>query len=79
MGVEFQMPSPGDFPNNETSKWLETFFKQVEAVIQSDDQTALGQSILKFQIIFEPEMAGGCTADSTKRESFFKETSVIQT
>ena len=67
----------GDFTSNETSKWLDQFIKRIQDVIQSDDQIVLRQSILKFHIVFQPEGAG-CATDSTKRESIFKKTSVVQ-
>ena len=42
----------GDDPSTEPSKWLDKFIEQIKAVIQSDDQIVLRQSILKFHIVF---------------------------
>ena len=67
----------GEFPSNETAKWMTEFIGKIEGVIQRDDGTVLKHSLLKFHIIYQPQGAGRAT-DSWKRESIYKKTSVVQ-
>ena len=67
----------GEFPSNETAKWLTEFIGKIEAVIQSGDGIVLKRSLLKFHIVYQPEGAG-CATKESNRESIYKKTSVVQ-
>ena len=66
----------GDFNSNEVNKWLQRTTVQIQAIIQSDDQILLSQSVLKFHFVMQPEGEGGVATDSRNRDSILEKKSV---
>ena len=58
------------------NKWLQRTTVQIQAIIQSDDQILLSQSVLKFHFVMQPEGEGGVATDSRNRDSILEKKSV---